>query len=73
MKIISANLNGIRSAQNKGFEWLSQVDADIICLQEPRQIWSVIPVELLNFAGYHCEFHPAEKKGYNWRCHNGKN
>lgn len=65
MKIISANLNGIRSAQNKGFfEWLSQVDADIICLQEIKADMSVIPVELLNFAGYHCEFHPAEKKGY---------
>ncbi|MBX9597385.1 MAG: exodeoxyribonuclease III [Burkholderiales bacterium] len=65
MKIISANLNGIRSAQNKGFfEWLSQVDADIICLQEIKADMSVIPLELLNFAGYHCEFHPAEKKGY---------
>lgn len=65
MKIISANLNGIRSAQNKGFfEWLTQVDADIICLQEIKADMSVIPVELLNFAGYHCEFHPAEKKGY---------
>ena len=63
MKIISANLNGIRSAQNKGFfEWLSQVDADIICLQEIKADMSVIPLELLNFAGYHCEFHPAEKK-----------
>lgn len=65
MKIISANLNGIRSAQNKGFfEWLTQVDADIICMQEIKADMSVIPVELLNFAGYHCEFHPAEKKGY---------
>lgn len=65
MKIISANLNGIRSAQNKGFfEWLREVDADIICMQEIKADMNVIPVELLNFAGYHCEFHPAEKKGY---------
>lgn len=65
MKIISANLNGIRSAQNKGFfEWLREVDADIICMQEIKADMNVIPVELLNFADYHCEFHPAEKKGY---------
>jgi len=35
MRIISLNLNGIRSAANKGFfEWLARQDADIICLQE---------------------------------------
>jgi exodeoxyribonuclease-3 len=65
MKIISANLNGIRSAQNKGFfDWLVSTDADIICLQELKADLSVIPAELLNFNGYHCEFHPAQKKGY---------
>ena len=35
MRIISINLNGIRSAAGKGFyEWLAQQDADIVCLQE---------------------------------------
>ena len=33
-------------------------------MQEIKADMNVIPVELLNFAGYHCEFHPAEKKGY---------
>ena len=65
MKIISANLNGIRSAQTKGFfDWLLTENADIICLQELKADLSVIPTELLNFNGYHCEFHPAQKKGY---------
>lgn len=35
MRIITINLNGIRSAANKGFfAWLTQQDADIVCLQE---------------------------------------
>ncbi|HCK20753.1 MAG TPA: exodeoxyribonuclease III, partial [Bacteroidetes bacterium] len=35
MKIATYNLNGIRSAINKGWmEWLKQMDLDIICVQE---------------------------------------
>ena len=37
MKVISVNLNGIRSAWKKGFqEWLIEQDADVTCLQEIR-------------------------------------
>ncbi len=35
LRVISANLNGIRSANTKGFfDWMSQQDADFICVQE---------------------------------------
>ena len=35
MRIISYNVNGIRSAMNKGFvDWLKTDPGDIICLQE---------------------------------------
>ncbi|MEY8207954.1 MAG: exodeoxyribonuclease III, partial [SAR324 cluster bacterium] len=35
MRIISANLNGFRSASSKGFfEWLHTQKADLVCLQE---------------------------------------
>ena len=35
MKIISANLNGIRSAAKKNFfEWMQKQEADFICVQE---------------------------------------
>ena len=35
MKVITANLNGIRSATNKGFfDWFAKQQADILCLQE---------------------------------------
>ena len=34
-KIISANVNGIRSATKKGFiDYLGRVDADVVCVQE---------------------------------------
>ncbi|MFZ1891899.1 MAG: exodeoxyribonuclease III, partial [Formosimonas sp.] len=34
-RIISANLNGIRSATRKGFlEWIATQNADFICVQE---------------------------------------
>ncbi|HEV2523680.1 MAG TPA: endonuclease/exonuclease/phosphatase family protein, partial [Gammaproteobacteria bacterium] len=37
LRIISANVNGIRSAAKKNFfSWLSKQSADIICLQETR-------------------------------------
>ena len=37
MRIISANLNGIRSASSKSFfEWLHTQKADLVCLQETR-------------------------------------
>ena len=35
MKVITFNLNGIRSALRKGFfEWMQLQDADFICVQE---------------------------------------
>ena len=65
MRVITANVNGIRSANNKGFfKWLATMDADIICLQEIKVAMEDIPEELMNWNGYHSSFHPAEKKGY---------
>ena len=37
MRLITINLNGIRSASSKGFfEWLNSQKADIVCVQETR-------------------------------------
>ena len=37
MRIITINLNGIRSAAQKGFfEWAATQNADVICVQETR-------------------------------------
>lgn len=65
MKVISINVNGIRSAGRKGmFEWLKTVDADVICLQELKAQPDQIEDELYHPEGYHSYFHSAEKKGY---------
>ena len=64
-RIISANLNGIRSAAKKGFfDWMLQQDADVICVQELKAQEAELQNSLLQPEGYHCYFHFAEKKGY---------
>jgi exodeoxyribonuclease III len=65
MKIISYNVNGIRSAINKGFyEWLATENPDVICLQELKALQSDVPVLELEALGYHHTWFSAEKKGY---------
>lgn len=65
MRIISINLNGIRSAFNKGLlPWLSQQNADIICLQELKAQAADMSADMLAPDGFHGYFHYAEKKGY---------
>jgi exodeoxyribonuclease III len=63
MKIITLNLNGIRSAHSKGaFDWLRQQNAEIILLQEVRALEHQLPD--LQLEGYHAFWNPAEKPGY---------
>jgi exodeoxyribonuclease-3 len=64
-KIISANLNGIRSAAKKGFfEWLAKESADFVCVQELKAQAADMTSDFLTPHGYHGHFHYAEKKGY---------
>ncbi|MGZ8258013.1 MAG: exodeoxyribonuclease III [Methylotenera sp.] len=65
MKIISLNLNGIRSAKNKGlYAWLKKQDADIICMQEIKAQEADMHSDMLELEGYYGYFHYADKKGY---------
>ncbi len=65
MKIISLNLNGIRSAANKGFySWLQKQNADVVCMQEVKAQAADLTDEMHSPAGYFGHFHYAEKKGY---------
>lgn len=65
MKVISMNVNGIRSAAKKGFfTWLEQQNADVVCLQEIRATADQLSDPLYTPAGYNTYFLPAEKKGY---------
>ena len=65
MRVISLNLNGIRSATTKGlFPWLAQQKADIVCLQELKAQIPDLSAEMLAPNGLAGAFHPAQKKGY---------
>lgn len=64
MRIMTLNLNGIRSAARKGFfDWVKTQEADVICLQETRaQEWQLdTAIHLQDYQSY---FFDAEKKGY---------
>ncbi len=65
MKIITANLNGIRSAASKGFfEWLQAQQADALGVQEVKAQADVVAGTYCQVAGLKGHFHYAEKKGY---------
>ena len=65
MRVITANVNGIRSAAKKGFfEWLEKQGADVVCLQETKAQMAELMDELYRPQGYHCYFSDAVKKGY---------
>jgi len=69
LKVVSLNLNGIRSAVRKGFlPWAQAQQADFICVQELKAQTDDITAEMAGWAdragqcrGY---FHSAQKKGY---------
>ena len=64
-RIVTLNLNGIRSAGNKGFfNWLSDIDADFVCVQELKAQTTDLSEKMRNPDGYYGFFHHAEKKGY---------
>lgn len=65
MRIITYNVNGIRSAMKKGFgDWLKSNPADVICLQEIKANKEDVPVEDIKAAGYDVFSFSAQKKGY---------
>lgn len=65
LRIISANLNGIRSATTKGFgAWLASQEADFVCVQELKAQAADMTPAMLACVGLQGYFHYAEKKGY---------
>lgn len=64
MKMLSWNVNGVRSALKKGLlEWMQASKADVICLQETKaHPGDVQHVEWPK--GYTAHWHSAVKKGY---------
>jgi exodeoxyribonuclease III len=65
VKIISYNVNGVRSAMTKGLiAWLQETQPDIICLQEIKANEADIDTAAFNAIGYNCYWYSAQKKGY---------
>ncbi len=64
-RLISLNLNGIRSAASKGFvEWAEEAAADCMGVQELKAQAADMQGSLDTVAGLQGHFHCAEKKGY---------
>ncbi|MEO8040127.1 MAG: exodeoxyribonuclease III [Betaproteobacteria bacterium] len=64
-RVISINVNGIRSAARKGFfPWLEQQRADVVCLQELKAHATDLTEVMRDIAGMTATFHHAERKGY---------
>ncbi len=62
MKLVSWNVNGIRSCLKKGFlDFFNNIDADCFCLQETKANQDQVELEL---PGYHQYWNSAQKKGY---------
>ncbi len=65
MRVITANVNGIRAAAKKGFfDWLKKQRADVVCIQETKAQIDQLQDEIFHPRGYHCFYFDAEKKGY---------
>lgn len=65
MKIISYNVNGLRSAMNKGLvEWLGNENPDVICFQEIKAHKENVDYKQFEDLGYDTYWYPAQKKGY---------
>ena len=64
-RLVTLNLNGIRSAANKGFEaWAEGVGADCMGVQEVKAQAADVAGRFDTVAGMVGHFHFAEKKGY---------
>lgn len=65
MRVITLNVNGIRSASRKGlFRWLAAQRADVICLQEMKCQEADLDARLHGLKLYQSCHAFAEKKGY---------
>ncbi|QAA81101.1 exodeoxyribonuclease III [Aequorivita sp. H23M31] len=65
MKIISWNVNGVRSIVKKDFfDNISRLDPDILCLQETKAQEEEVKNALSEIGGYYHYYNSAERRGY---------
>ena len=64
MKIVSWNVNGLRSVYKKKALDFSKIGADILCLQEIKAHKDQLAAQLINPPGFFSIFNPAQRRGY---------
>ena len=65
IKILSYNINGIRSALRKNLlNWIKDYDPDIVCFQEIKANEDQFDKSLFSDLGYYNYWFSAQKKGY---------
>jgi exodeoxyribonuclease-3 len=65
IRVVTLNLNGIRSAARKGWlEWAAAQRADVLCVQEVKAQEADLDETLREVDGMRGHFHLAQKKGY---------
>jgi len=65
MRVVTLNVNGIRSAAKKGFyRWLAAQRADVVCLQELKAQETDLERSMRAPGRWHGFFSHGEKKGY---------
>lgn len=64
-KFVSWNVNGLRAIEKKGFvEIITDLNADLVALQEIKAMPEQLPDTLKNIPGYTPYWFSAQKKGY---------
>lgn len=64
MKLISWNINGLRSVEPHFIKFLGSENPDIVLLQEVKAEPGQLSRRLIDFDDYYVFFNPAQKKGY---------
>jgi len=65
MKVTTLNVNGLRSAERRGFStWLTRHEPDVLCMQEIRCDEQALGPELWKPRGYAAGWTPAHQRGY---------
>ncbi|WP_342381830.1 exodeoxyribonuclease III [Myxococcus stipitatus] len=65
MRVVSWNVNGLRSAHGKGFlPWLASAKAQVVGVQEVRARADQLPDEVRTPSRWKTHFNPAERPGY---------
>jgi exodeoxyribonuclease-3 len=65
VRVITLNVNGIRSAARKGlYRWLAAQKPDVVCLQEIKAHDADLDATMRAPRGLHGSFSHADKKGY---------